>query len=396
MTEGVPTAATIRRLPGPPPVHRGPRPDPEPNEVGQHGPSFQGHHAEGDEAGPQEGGREVGSRDEEGVGQGDGAEEVHAAKTSTAKKSDRQEGREEDRGTRPRSRPRRRPHPRRSRSRRSRRRRRPPRRPRRRSLAKKAAAAKKAPPAKAAVKKAAAAPKKAPMKTANKPTPHRSKAAPKPPPVKKEPPPKKLPPPLAQSTLDKLRELLDEARASHARQAEELEASAEQLASEREQGDTQFDEESGEGDTVERRARARPLALGHRPPDRRRHRSRPANASPPACTACASRAWIASGRTPRGHSVGRAVREVQGSWRTASLRREAASAPGRGPSWVVAALAAHRRDRSADEGVGRLRARRRTRSTSSATSSSSKSPGTAAAPSAASRATRPSSRCSRP
>jgi RNA polymerase-binding transcription factor DksA len=89
------------------------------------------------------------------------------------------------------------------------------------------------------------------MKVANKPTPAPApKAAAKPPAVKKEPPPKKLPPPLAQSTLDKLRELLDEARASHARQAEELEASAEQLASEREQGDTQFDEESGEGDTV--------------------------------------------------------------------------------------------------------------------------------------------------
>jgi RNA polymerase-binding transcription factor DksA len=84
------------------------------------------------------------------------------------------------------------------------------------------------------------------VKVAKKPAP---KAAPKPPPVKKEPV-KRLPPPLAPSTLAKLRELLDEARASHARQAEELEASAEQLASEREQGDTQFDEESGEGDTV--------------------------------------------------------------------------------------------------------------------------------------------------
>jgi RNA polymerase-binding transcription factor DksA len=84
------------------------------------------------------------------------------------------------------------------------------------------------------------------MKVAKKPAP---KAAPKPPPVKKEPP-KRLPPPLAASTLAKLRELLEEARASHSRQAEELEASAEALATEREQGDTQFDEESGEGDTV--------------------------------------------------------------------------------------------------------------------------------------------------
>jgi RNA polymerase-binding transcription factor DksA len=119
-------------------------------------------------------------------------------------------------------------------------------------VAKKAAPTKKAITAKATVKKAPAAPTKAPMKVANKPTPApaATKAAPKPPPAKKEPPPKKLPPPLAASTLDKLRELLEEARASHARQAEELEASAEQLASDREQGDTQFDEESGEGDTV--------------------------------------------------------------------------------------------------------------------------------------------------
>jgi RNA polymerase-binding transcription factor DksA len=119
--------------------------------------------------------------------------------------------------------------------------------------AKKAAPAKKVAPAASAVKKAPAAPTKGPMKVANKPTAAPAVAKPvavKPAPVKKEPPPKKLPPPLAQSTLDKLRELLEEERASHVLQAEVLEASAERLASERDQGDTQFDEESGEGDTV--------------------------------------------------------------------------------------------------------------------------------------------------
>src|SRR4029078_8054194 len=82
-------------------------------------------------------------------------------------------------------------------------------------------------------------------------------------PVKKAPaPPKprKLPPPLAPSTLQKLRERLEEERANHLRQAEELTAEADLLASEREQGDTQFDEESGEGDTVNVE-RERDLAL---------------------------------------------------------------------------------------------------------------------------------------
>jgi RNA polymerase-binding protein DksA len=57
-------------------------------------------------------------------------------------------------------------------------------------------------------------------------------------------------PKLAPSTLTRLAELLEEERARHLHQAEELAAEADELATEREQGDTQFDEESGEGDTV--------------------------------------------------------------------------------------------------------------------------------------------------
>ena len=83
-------------------------------------------------------------------------------------------------------------------------------------------------PSKSTVKKAPGVSTKGPMKIANK-TSTATKAAPKPPPVKKEPP-RKLPPPLAASTLTKLRERLEEERERHARQAEELEASAEQLA----------------------------------------------------------------------------------------------------------------------------------------------------------------------
>src|SRR4029078_8293229 len=82
-------------------------------------------------------------------------------------------------------------------------------------------------------------------------------------PVKKPPAPpkpKKLPPPLAPSTLQKLRERLEEERENHLRQADELTAEADLLASEREQGDTQVDEESGEGDTVNVE-RERDLAL---------------------------------------------------------------------------------------------------------------------------------------
>ncbi len=172
-------------------------------------------------------------------------------------------------------------------------------------------------------RKAPAAPTKAPMKVASNPTPApAAKAAPKPPPVKKEPPPKKLPPPLAASTLDKLRELLDEARASHAASGRGARSVGRALASEREQGDTQFDEESGEGDTISVE-RERDLSLSatarqtvddidralrahpHRHVRRVRDLSRPH-----------------PGRPARGHPVGRAVREVQGPWRTASLRRE--------------------------------------------------------------------------
>jgi RNA polymerase-binding protein DksA len=57
-------------------------------------------------------------------------------------------------------------------------------------------------------------------------------------------------PKLAPSTLTRLAELLEEERARHLHQADELAAEADELATEREQGDTQFDEESGEGDTV--------------------------------------------------------------------------------------------------------------------------------------------------
>ena len=57
-------------------------------------------------------------------------------------------------------------------------------------------------------------------------------------------------PRLSPATLRRLREALEEERARHLRQAEELQAEAEVLATERDQGDTQFDEESGEGDTV--------------------------------------------------------------------------------------------------------------------------------------------------
>ncbi len=115
------------------------------------------------------------------------------------------------------------------------------------------------------------------------------------------------------------------------RQAEELEASAEQLASEREQGDTQFDEESGEGDTVSvERERDLSLSATARQTvddidralaadtDRHVRRVRDLPRSHP-------------GRAARGHPVGRAVREVQGPWRTASLRREGSLLPGRAP-----------------------------------------------------------------
>ena len=57
-------------------------------------------------------------------------------------------------------------------------------------------------------------------------------------------------PTLGEATLARLRETLEEERARHLYQADELAAEAEQLATERDQGDTQFDEESGEGDTV--------------------------------------------------------------------------------------------------------------------------------------------------
>ena len=57
-------------------------------------------------------------------------------------------------------------------------------------------------------------------------------------------------PNITPKTMVRLREILDEERARHVRQAEDLQADADALVNEREQGDTQFDEESGEGDTI--------------------------------------------------------------------------------------------------------------------------------------------------
>jgi RNA polymerase-binding transcription factor DksA len=128
--------------------------------------------------------------------------------------------------------------------------------------------------AKKAVAKKAVAKKTATKKTATKKTATRAKAV-----AKTEPPtkavakslvvPLKKPqrkntiicplsgfevkaekPTLAETTLARLREKLEQERTRHLRQADELAAEAEQLATERDQGDTQFDEESGEGDTV--------------------------------------------------------------------------------------------------------------------------------------------------
>jgi RNA polymerase-binding transcription factor DksA len=57
-------------------------------------------------------------------------------------------------------------------------------------------------------------------------------------------------PNLSPKTVDRLRRRLEDERARHLRQADELQAEADALAMERDPGDTQFDEESGEGDTV--------------------------------------------------------------------------------------------------------------------------------------------------
>lgn len=55
---------------------------------------------------------------------------------------------------------------------------------------------------------------------------------------------------LAPSTRRRLRKLLEDERAIHLGQAEDLRAEADELTLDRDQGDTQFDEESGEGDTL--------------------------------------------------------------------------------------------------------------------------------------------------
>ena len=112
--------------------------------------------------------------------------------------------------------------------------------PAKKTVAKKAAPAKKAPAAvkKTVVKKAVVAKKVAPP----------VKKAPAPAPVKKAPVAKK------KVVLDKFmleqRDLLNEERARHVEQAQELRAEADQMAAEMEPGDVQFDEESGEGTTT--------------------------------------------------------------------------------------------------------------------------------------------------
>lgn len=98
-----------------------------------------------------------------------------------------------------------------------------------------------------------AAPAKAPTKAV-------VKVAVKPVPVKKQPAGRtcalsglfvpKQSPNITPKTMERLREILDEERARHVRQAEDLQADADALVDQREQGDTQFDEESGEGDTI--------------------------------------------------------------------------------------------------------------------------------------------------
>ncbi len=143
------------------------------------------------------------------------------------------------------------------------------------------AAVKKAPVKPAATKstaKATGAKKAAPAKataaraTPSKPTPAKKatpakaatkavvKVAVKPVPVKKQPAGRtcalsglfvpKQSPNITPKTMERLREILDEERARHVRQAEDLQADADALVDQREQGDTQFDEESGEGDTI--------------------------------------------------------------------------------------------------------------------------------------------------
>jgi RNA polymerase-binding transcription factor DksA len=106
--------------------------------------------------------------------------------------------------------------------------------------------------------KAARPPAKA-KRAAKAVKPAKATKTPKAPAPPKPKPPKKLPA-LAASTLARLREQLEEERARHVQQAEELQAEAEALAAEREPGDTQFDEESGEGDTLSVE-RERDLAL---------------------------------------------------------------------------------------------------------------------------------------
>ena len=201
-----------------------------------------------------------------------------------------------------------------------------------------------------------------------------------------QPKPKKLPPPLAPSTLEKLRERLDEERDRHLRQADELQAEAECSRREREQGDTQFDEESGEGDTVSVE-RERDLALSATARQTgRRHRAGAGQARRPDVRALHHVRRPHPGRAARSDPVGRAVREVQGPWRAAPLTRSKPRPSGRlRLRWIALAVAAivvidqlTKRGPSRRSPTGRC--------TSSATRSSSRSRATAAVRSAASRA----------
>ena len=127
--------------------------------------------------------------------------------------------------------------------------------PAKKSAAKKSTTKKAAPVKKAAPAKKAAA-KKAPAKkaAAKKAAPVEKAAPAKQPPYVRQPVPAKKPAlkksPYDKRFLDQQRELLNEERATYARQAEHLQAEADELAAQREPGDVQFDEESGEGDTL--------------------------------------------------------------------------------------------------------------------------------------------------
>jgi DnaK suppressor protein len=126
----------------------------------------------------------------------------------------------------------------------------------------KKAVVKKAAVKKTAVKKATPAKKSAPVKKAptKATTPRRAEGAQKtqkaavkkaaPAPAKKAPAAAKRRSPVLDKFLLEQQALLQEERARHVEQAQELRAEADQIAAEMEPGDVQFDEESGEGTTT--------------------------------------------------------------------------------------------------------------------------------------------------